>query len=274
MLSWLSGFRLHGFPAFRLPSLLASRLPSLLASRLPSLSASRLLGFPASRLAWPRKHRKAAHAEGPLPAVVGFRLRLCSSACLPGYLPKASEDQGSVRSQVGLPVRLCPGQVEPTLRSALRKRLYPMPVLPARPGSQLLFVRFLGENLVSVCDLPQRARPSLRPRRNAARPIEMRGRQCLSATTWQPHDADKKWMPGRASLCTCRIHPTEPNHLSRNSRAVAPHYCPNHVQHGFLSRTGAIPGFKPAMVHVLDPFENASSNLPQRQGHSAHSWQP
>ena len=94
---------------------------------------------------------KPPAAEGPLPAVVGCRLRLCSSACLPGYLPKASEDQGSVRRQVGLPVRLCPGQVEPTLRSALRKRLYPMPVLPARPGSQLLFVRFLGEGILYLC---------------------------------------------------------------------------------------------------------------------------
>ncbi|CAE7256166.1 unnamed protein product [Symbiodinium microadriaticum] len=65
---------------------------------------------------------------------------------------KAAEaPQSRPQQKVGLPVRLCPGQVEPTLRSALRKRLYPMPVLPARPGSQLLFVRFLGEGILYLC---------------------------------------------------------------------------------------------------------------------------
>ena len=90
-----------------------------------------------------------------------------------------------------------------------------MPVLPARPGSQLLFVRFLGEGTLYLCAICQNVQ-GLRPRRNAARPIEMRGRQCLSATTFSHTTLTKNGC--LACVCTCRIQPTEPNHLSPNSK--------------------------------------------------------
>ena len=53
--------------------------------------------------------------------------------------------------------------------------------------------------------------------------------------------------------------------LARTESQVANHCCPQLLA-WFPPRIAAIPGSKPAMVHVLDPFENASSNLPQRQG--------
>ena len=58
--------------------------------------------------------------------VIGYRLRLCSFARLLGCLPKASVDSGSLRNQVGLPVRACPRRTN--LRFALRKQLYLIPL--------------------------------------------------------------------------------------------------------------------------------------------------